>query len=440
MNLVDPSPSLSPNDGRSRSTTTDTITTNGRMRRITPSAQSDRSSLSSPRTRRGRKSRDPLIGTPGSEHGQSLGRCSSLEDSFSSTDVVFPMPTDCTSTRFASSSALEEEEVVVGAEEDEEDGRVEIFPGFHARLRGAQETWKSIEEGNYLPVTCLTCTLNLCCIMDADYVVCPCCQGITPVAENPTGRGGVGLGISGDDVNQRFHESLEGLSVDDDENNNDSNKPTPRGQVSLFDIFPKHVAEALRDGRKVEAEEKEEVTIFFSDIVGFTDISSTLDPRKIANLLDRLYHKFDELSHKHDCYKVETIGDAYMTVTNLVKDQPMDHVKRTAQFAMDAVVAANETLIDEEDPSKGCVQIRVGFHVGSVVADVVGNRNPRYCLFGDAVNTASRMESNSEQNRINCSELAANLLLAQWPEARLEDRGEILVKGKGLMRCFWVLF
>jgi serine/threonine protein kinase len=77
--------------------------------------------------------------------------------------------------------------------------------------------------------------------------------------------------------------------------------------VSLFDIFPKHIAEALRDGKKVEAEHKDCVTIFFCDIVGFTDISSTLDPRKIANMLDRLYNKFDELSHKHDVFKVRPI-------------------------------------------------------------------------------------------------------------------------------------
>lgn len=74
--------------------------------------------------------------------------------------------------------------------------------------------------------------------------------------------------------------------------------------ISLFDIFPKHIAEALRDGKKVEPEHKDCVTIFFSDIVGFTEMSSTLDPRKVANMLDRLYNKFDELSHKHDVFKV----------------------------------------------------------------------------------------------------------------------------------------
>lgn len=89
-----------------------------------------------------------------------------------------------------------------------------------------------------------------------------------------------------------------------------------RANISLDDIFPKHIADALAEGRKVEAQHRDCVTIFFSDIVGFTNISSTLEPVKIAGMLDRLYTKFDNLSHKHDIYKVETIGDAYMAVSN----------------------------------------------------------------------------------------------------------------------------
>ena len=208
--------------------------------------------------------------------------------------------------------------------------------------------------------------------------------------------------------------------------------------VSLFDIFPRHVAEALRDGRKVEPEHKDVVTIFFSDIVGFTDMSSKMDPSKVAKMLDRLYHKFDALSHEFEIFKVETIGDAYMAVTNLVSKQSQDHAKRIAEFAIRAIAAANETLIDEDDPAKGHVNIRVGFHSGPVVADVVGNRNPRYCLFGDAVNTASRMESNSAMNRINCSEEAAKHLKEQAPEIPLKPRGLVSIKGKGEMNCFWV--
>ena len=209
-------------------------------------------------------------------------------------------------------------------------------------------------------------------------------------------------------------------------------------QISLFDIFPRHIAEALRDGRTVEAEHRDAVTIFFSDIVGFTTISSELEPRKVAALLDRLYTKFDELSRKHDVFKVETIGDAYMAVTNLVKDQEQDHAKRIAEFAIDAIKAANATYIDLESPEKGFVNIRVGFHSGSVVADVVGTRNPRYCLFGDTVNTASRMESNSKVNRIHCSADAADALRSQRPDLPLKSRGMIPIKGKGKMHTYWV--
>eukprot|EP00980_Cylindrotheca_fusiformis_P000760 scaffold178_cov119-Cylindrotheca_fusiformis.AAC.1 len=100
--------------------------------------------------------------------------------------------------------------------------------------------------------------------------------------------------------------------------------------ISLFDIFPRHIAEALRDGRAVEPEHRDLVTIFFSDIVGFTQLSADLPAWKVAILLNRLYTKFDTLSQKHDVFKVETIGDSYMAVTNLVKDQEKDHAKRIA--------------------------------------------------------------------------------------------------------------
>jgi class 3 adenylate cyclase len=99
--------------------------------------------------------------------------------------------------------------------------------------------------------------------------------------------------------------------------------------LSLFDIFPHHVVEALRDGHTVEPESRDLVTIFFWDIVGITDISLELEPQKVATMSDRLYTSFHDLSQKHDVFKVETIGDAYMAVLNLVKDQD-DHAKRIA--------------------------------------------------------------------------------------------------------------
>jgi len=208
--------------------------------------------------------------------------------------------------------------------------------------------------------------------------------------------------------------------------------------ISLFDIFPAHIAQALQEGRTVDAERKECVTIFFSDIVGFTSLAAQMDPGKVANLMGRLYGKFDALTMQYDVFKVETVGDAYMATTNLVKDQESDHAKRIAEFAIAAVQAANETLIDIDDEDMGYVSIRVGFHSGPVVADVVGVRNPRYCLFGDTVNTASRMESNSKANRIHCSDVSAKLLKEQCPSLPLKSRGMVSIKGKDIMHTYWV--
>jgi len=227
------------------------------------------------------------------------------------------------------------------------------------------------------------------------------------------------------------------IPTNSDDNNID-NVVDHNARRLLNQVFPKHIATALREGRKVEPEHFDCVTIFFSDIVGYTNLCQNISPYKVSDMLDRLYMKFDALSAKHSVFKIETIGDAWMGATNLVEEQSEDHVQRMVRFSVDVMRASSETLIDEDDPKHGFISIRIGFHSGSVLANVVGSRLPKYSVFGDTVNTASRMESNSEPGRICCSDRAADLLKVQDPTVELICRGEISIKGKGHMITYWV--
>uniref|UniRef100_A0A7S0MXQ9 guanylate cyclase n=1 Tax=Pyramimonas obovata TaxID=1411642 RepID=A0A7S0MXQ9_9CHLO len=202
----------------------------------------------------------------------------------------------------------------------------------------------------------------------------------------------------------------------------------------LHDILPAHVAHDLALGKKVKPEVYPNITLFFSDIVGFTSISQQMEPMEVMSMLDRLYDEFDKLCKKHELFKVETIGDAYMCAGNLLKAQ-QNHAKIMVQFAVDTIRVANNTPVHLENPM-GHVNIRVGLHSGSVVASVVGQTNPRYCLFGDTVNTASRMESLSQANCIHMSASTARQLHGSG--VKLLCRGKLEVKGKGEMETFWL--
>ncbi|XP_030641134.1 atrial natriuretic peptide receptor 1 [Chanos chanos] len=204
----------------------------------------------------------------------------------------------------------------------------------------------------------------------------------------------------------------------------------------LHQMLPKSVAKQLRQRKHVEAESYDMVTIFFSDIVGFTAISASCTPLQVVEMLNNLYMCFDTRIDSYDVYKVETIGDAYMVVSGLPERNGDKHADEIAKMSLDLVAAVRQVPIPHM-PNKR-LQLRAGIHTGPCVAGIVGYKMPRYCLFGDTVNTASRMESTSLPQKIHASS-ATYLALMKDNAYELQLRGEIEVKGKGKMYTYWLI-
>uniref|UniRef100_A0A3B4T9I1 guanylate cyclase n=1 Tax=Seriola dumerili TaxID=41447 RepID=A0A3B4T9I1_SERDU len=204
----------------------------------------------------------------------------------------------------------------------------------------------------------------------------------------------------------------------------------------LHQMLPKSVAKQLRQRKHVEAESYEMVTIFFSDIVGFTSISASCTPLQVVEMLNNLYMCFDTRIESYDVYKVETIGDAYMVVSGLPERNGDRHADEIAKMALDLVAAVRQVSIPHMPNQR--LQLRAGIHTGPCVAGIVGHKMPRYCLFGDTVNTASRMESTSLPQKIHTSS-ETYLALIKDNAYELQLRGEIEVKGKGRLNTYWLI-
>eukprot|EP01038_Epipyxis_sp_PR26KG_P004969 gene4969-6952_t len=201
----------------------------------------------------------------------------------------------------------------------------------------------------------------------------------------------------------------------------------------VHQILPPKVAEAIRQGRQVPPEQFDEVTIFFSDVVGFTTICSQVSPIEVVRMLNELYTVMDYCTSHFPLYKVETIGDAYMVVGGLPTRDP-----KHAQYIADFAVLVRHAVQSVKSPIDGSpINIRIGLHSGAVMAGVVGNLMPRYCLFGDTVNTASRMESNGLAGKIHISATTAKILIEGGKHV-VNKRGDIEIKGKGVMSTYWL--
>ena len=199
-----------------------------------------------------------------------------------------------------------------------------------------------------------------------------------------------------------------------------------RSDNLLLNILPEETANELKQSGKVKARRIEGVSVMFTDFVGFTKAANEMKPELLVSELDRAFSVFDDIVLKYGLEKIKTIGDAYMATSNLSESEE-SQCRDLVQAALD--------IIDWMKQSNLPFEIRIGIHTGPVVAGVVGKNKFQYDLWGDTVNTASRMETNGEPGKVNIS-LATYQLISN--EFRFVEREEHSVKGKGNMKMYFV--
>jgi len=204
-----------------------------------------------------------------------------------------------------------------------------------------------------------------------------------------------------------------------------------RSERLLLNILPAPIAEQLRDGATTIAESQPEVTVLFADIVGFTPLAEDLGAQSLVDLLNEVFVVFDDLAEAAGLEKIKTIGDAYMVVGGLPTPRA-DHLSAVLDLGIEMCNAISEVETPHGEP----LQLRIGIDAGPVVAGVIGRRKFSYDVWGDTVNTASRMESHGVLGRVQVTERVAR---AAWARFDFELRRSVAIKGKGTMTTFLLI-
>ncbi|MEC4806164.1 MAG: adenylate/guanylate cyclase domain-containing protein [Jaaginema sp. PMC 1079.18] len=204
-----------------------------------------------------------------------------------------------------------------------------------------------------------------------------------------------------------------------------------KSEKLLLNILPKTIADRLKEKEGTIAQEFPEVTILFADIVGFTQLSSQINPETLVELLNDIFSRFDSLTEQYSLEKIKTIGDSYMVAGGLPLYQP-NHADAIASMALDML----DEIKQFQQQSGMDINIRIGINTGPVVAGVIGKKKFIYDLWGDAVNTASRMESHGLPGCIQVTESTYYLLKDRYI---FQERGCLTIKGKGMMRTYFLI-
>lgn len=204
-----------------------------------------------------------------------------------------------------------------------------------------------------------------------------------------------------------------------------------RTELLLLNILPEKIASRLKEHDEIIADRFDSATVLFLDIVDFTKLSAHLPASEVVSILDGLFCQFDDLVEKYGLEKIKTIGDAYMVVAG-IPEPVSNHARRIIELAID-MLAIIKLYSQKRNRD---IQARIGVCSGPVVAGVIGHKKFIYDLWGDTVNTASRMESHGIPGRIQVNSSIYNILKYDY---RFEDRGEIEIKGKGKLHTFTLL-
>ncbi len=199
----------------------------------------------------------------------------------------------------------------------------------------------------------------------------------------------------------------------------------------LLNILPRSIAERLKADTATIADQFDAASILFADVVGFTPFSEHLPPARVVGVLDQLFTHFDALAERYDLEKIKTIGDCYMVAAGVPTPRP-DHARAMALMALDM----REAMSSQDAVGRLGLELRIGINSGPVVAGVIGRKRFLYDLWGDAVNTASRMESHGTPGQIQVAGATYELLKDEF---LLERRGTMTVKGKGEMETWYLV-
>ncbi len=231
---------------------------------------------------------------------------------------------------------------------------------------------------------------------------------------------------------RRLNQELNQKNIAIERQKNEIDLEKKKSDNLLLNILPEQIASELKDTGKAKTRKHENVTILFTDFKDFTKLVASIPAQKLVKELNEIFSRFDDIMDKFNIEKIETIGDAYLATCGLL-DENTDHANRCILAALDMLDYLETRNKVEEIQWK----MRVGIHSGPVVAGVVGKKKFAYDIFGDSVNTASRIESNGEPGKVNISQTTYTLV-KERSEFNFESRGQIYAKGKGELNMWFV--